>query len=173
MYKENINNLTITPETKISELLEAYPYLEDKLIELAPAFSKLKNPLLRKTIIKVASIRQAATVGGLHVTYLINKLRNEAGQNQETFNEDSTVENSSEFSFSRVKEIYDATNDLEEGKHPLAKVMNGLKQLSAGECFLLITPFIPAPLIEKVREKGFHVRSDKTNSNSFENYFWR
>ena len=69
------DELQITPDTKIGALLEAYPQLEEKLIELAPAFRKLKNPILRKTVAKVTSIRQAARVGGVPVGEMVNQLQ--------------------------------------------------------------------------------------------------
>ena len=33
----------ITPQTKVAELLDAYPELEDVLVEMAPPFKKLRN----------------------------------------------------------------------------------------------------------------------------------
>ena len=57
--------LTITPDSKIGELLEAYPDLESTLLRLSPAFRHLKNPVLRRTVAKVASLRQVAAVGGV------------------------------------------------------------------------------------------------------------
>ena len=44
--------LRITPKTKVLELIEAYPHLEEVLIKHVPAFSKLKNPLLRENSCK-------------------------------------------------------------------------------------------------------------------------
>ena len=41
---ENTDKLLITPKTKVLQLIESYPELEDILIEYAPAFKKLKNP---------------------------------------------------------------------------------------------------------------------------------
>ncbi|RJP68129.1 MAG: DUF1858 domain-containing protein [Ignavibacteriales bacterium] len=172
MYSESKTRLTITPETKISELLDVYPALESKLIEIAPVFSKLQNPVLRKTISKVTSLRQVSIVANLPINYLVNELREEAGQNSELFKEIQLKENPMDSNITSVKEIYDATSDLEEGKHPLAKVMNDIQQLAKGESYLLITPFIPAPLIEKVREKGFNVKSEETKDHTFENYIW-
>ncbi|NOX64389.1 MAG: DUF1858 domain-containing protein, partial [Chlorobi bacterium] len=69
----------ITPQTMVSDMLENYPELEDKLIEIAPIFEKLKNPLLRKTIAKVANLKQAATIGNIPVSDLISQLREAAG----------------------------------------------------------------------------------------------
>jgi hypothetical protein len=51
----NRSNLIITPQTKVGELLDAYPELESILFELSPAFAKLKNPILRKTVARIAT----------------------------------------------------------------------------------------------------------------------
>jgi len=51
------SKLIITPDVKVAELLREYPQLEDKLIEIAPVFVKLKNPILRKTISKVTTLK--------------------------------------------------------------------------------------------------------------------
>ena len=57
------DRIDITPQTKVGELLTAYPELEDLLIEIAPAFKKLRKPVLRRTVAKVTSLAQAARVG--------------------------------------------------------------------------------------------------------------
>ena len=59
--------LVITPKTKVAELLSTYPELEDVLVDMAPAFKKLKNPVLRRTIARVTSLQQAASVGEVPV----------------------------------------------------------------------------------------------------------
>lgn len=173
MNKETNDELIITPETKIYDLLEAYPQLEDKLISIAPVFSKLKNPVLRKTITRVTSLKQAAAVGNVTLNHLINELRKDAGQFSKSFTEAAETECVHTASPTTIKETYDACNDLENGAHPLAKVMGEIQELSAGECYLLITPFLPAPLIEKVKDKGFNVKSDKTDDGRFNNFIWK
>ena len=60
-----VENLIISPKTKVGELLDAYPQLESVLFDLSPAFAKLKNPILRKTVARIATLQQAAAVGGL------------------------------------------------------------------------------------------------------------
>ena len=62
--------------------MNAYPELEDKLISIAPPFEKLKNPLLRRSVAKVATIKHISAVGNIELTELINKLREEAGQTE-------------------------------------------------------------------------------------------
>ena len=61
---ENNNNaaFNITPETKVGALLDNYPDIEELLISLSPSFKKLRSPVLRKTVAKVANLRQVAQV---------------------------------------------------------------------------------------------------------------
>jgi hypothetical protein len=61
----------IQPSTKIAQLLDAYPELEEVLIEMAPPFKKLRNPILRKSVAKVATLQQAAIVGRLDPSAMI------------------------------------------------------------------------------------------------------
>ncbi|MGE5351468.1 MAG: DUF1858 domain-containing protein [Acidobacteriota bacterium] len=171
MYKENID-LAITPDTKVGELLDNFPFLEPVLIELAPVFTKLKSPVLRKTIAKVTSLRQAATVGQLPISKLINELRKAAGvESDNDFENESWKLNAPKIEGEIIPAvIYDATQDLEDGIHPGGKVVAGVSKLNSGEIYLLITPFTPAPLIDKMKEKGHEVWSRKAGINKFETY---
>ena len=45
-----MSHLAICPDTKVGALLEAYTALEPALIAIAPAFEKLRNPMLRRTV---------------------------------------------------------------------------------------------------------------------------
>ena len=74
--------LIITPKTKVSEFLEAYPELEENLIEMTPVFKKLKNPILRRTIARVTTLQQAAAVAEIPVETVVNKLRSLTGQDK-------------------------------------------------------------------------------------------
>ena len=73
------SSLEINGETKVFDLIEAYPELEEILISLAPPFKKLRNPILRRSVAKVASLKQAAKVGGLPLVPMLNTLRSKVG----------------------------------------------------------------------------------------------
>jgi len=57
--------MEINAATKIDDLLKEYPFLEDFLVRLSPKFKGLKNPIMRKTIGKVATLSKIAGIGGL------------------------------------------------------------------------------------------------------------
>ena len=166
--------LIITPRTKVYDLLEAYPGLEDLLIELAPVFKKLKNPVLRRTIARVTTLQQAAAVGNLPVYELVNTLRTRVGQeNLEGFEPDGGNKRLQPDWFHEEKIVrrLDARPVIENGGHPLGDVLNGIRSMNAGEIYELITPFLPAPLIEKVADQGFDAWSKKESEDCFLNYF--
>jgi hypothetical protein len=54
----------IGPEMTVGALLEAYPELESVLVEMAPAFAKLRNPVVRRTVAKVAGVADPTAVAG-------------------------------------------------------------------------------------------------------------
>jgi hypothetical protein len=62
--------ITISPKTKVGELLDPFPELESVLMEMSPAFEKLKNPILRKSVARVATIQQVDIVGTKGFRYL-------------------------------------------------------------------------------------------------------
>ncbi len=167
-----MNKLQITPETKVSDLLNNYPELEDKLIEIAPPFKKLKNPILRKTIAKVTNLRQASKVGGVSLAELINQLRIAAGQGKIKV-EENKKENLTKPNWvldENIKITYDARIDLENGAHPIAKVSKDILTLNKNDIYLLITPFLPGPLIDIVKEKGFEVFSENKSFDEVYTY---
>lgn len=153
----------ILSSTKVGALLDRYPQLEEILIGLAPPFKKLRNPLLRKGIAKVASLKQAAAVGGLPVNDLVNKLRAAVGQ------EAIALENAGESIsyFSTQPEWFAASKIVtsideraaDQERMPIVAVLQKAGRLQAGEMLELITTFLPAPGIEIMKRKGLRVWS--------------
>lgn len=163
----------ITPKSLIGDILENHPYLEDRLIELAPVFKKLKNPILRKTIARAATLQQAAVIGGISVSVLINELRKASGlKTIETEESGPAVQTKPDWLKNQnIKVSYDASIDLENGIHPAAKVTKEILTFDSDDIYELITPFVPAPLIKIVEDKGFVSYTEQENENIFRTYF--
>jgi hypothetical protein len=163
--------LIISPKTKVGEVLDAYPQLEAVLLELSPSFAKLKNPILRKTVAKVASLQQAAVVGGLKVDDLVNRLRKEVGQGSlnENTGEGLYISQSKPewFSEAKVKQRFDATPVINSGGSPMAGILKIAQSLNPNEILELKTPFVPAPIIDLLNGKGFKTFSLERGSEVF------
>ena len=69
--------MELNEKTSLHELLKRYPFLLDFLVGLSPEFKKLKNPVLRQTVARMASLKQVAAEGGLTTAELIEKIRKE------------------------------------------------------------------------------------------------
>ena len=75
------------------------------------------------------------------------------------------------FSEDKVTNTYDTREMLAGGGHPVAKVLEDLANFEAGDIYELVTPFLPAPLLDKVKAQGFECWTKKENDNLFRNYF--
>lgn len=165
--------LIITPRTKVMELLEAYPELEQLLINTVPAFEKLKNPILRKTVARITTLQQAAAVGGVKTEDLINKLRKAAGQEHMEDIQDAgfvTIQ-PGWYREEKIVKTLDVREMLAAGEHPVNQVLADVKELKEGQIYLMIAPFLPAPLIEKAASLNAKHWVDQIDGELFYVYF--
>lgn len=167
--------LIISPKTKVLQLIETYPELEDVLINYVPAFKKLKNPILRKTVAKIATLQQAASIGNVKVGDLINHLRKEVGQeliNNEVNNPYNTLQPDWFNEASIVQEL-DVRDMLAAGEHPVNQVLADLKKLPGNSIYKMTAPFLPAPLIDKASSLEYNHYVVKESDNLFFVYFYK
>ena len=161
------SKITISPRTKVGELLDAFPELEPVLIAMSPAFEKLKNPLLRKTVARVATLQQVAVVGGVNIEEMIRRLRKEADQNYEENGAENpeylAADTPGWFDSSRIKARFDATAIINSGESPMKEILHQTSMLNPGEIFELQTPFIPAPIIDMLKSKYFKTHTFVNN----------
>lgn len=164
-------SLAITPETTIGALLEAYPEVESVLIDMAPAFAKLRNPLVRRTVAKVATLEQAAKIGGVTLQAMILRLRDVTGQGGPDLPvlqpRQSADEDTSWLTKGRVAQVIDADTMLERGVHPIGKIREAVGALAPGEVAVLRSSFRPQPLIETLRRAGAAVHSSTEGTTHF------
>ena len=65
------HDLTITPKTTIHTLLKEYPFLLDYLADYHPEFKKLTNPVLRRTVGRMATLDAVAAQGNVPLNQLM------------------------------------------------------------------------------------------------------
>ncbi len=154
----------ITLETKIADLLNDYEGMKETLISINPKFKKLNNPVLRRTLGRIASVRQAAIVGNMDPKDLVDQLRKAVGQEpicegcEIRSNECFIPENTDKPDWVGTAEpsvTLDANALLDADKNPLAEVRIALNKLAQGEQLLLLADFQPEPLIEEFTKQGF------------------
>lgn len=154
--------MDINLHIKVSDLLDAYPHLEGTLLELSPAFSKLRNPILRRTVAKVTTLQQAAKVAGISPILILETLRQAAGLPIDNSNESIDIENEQKdkpewFETSNITIRFDARPIIESGENPMQEIIRLSKELQNNQIMELTAPFKPVPIMDLLKSKGFEV----------------
>lgn len=145
----------ITPALTVGELLRHYPGLEEPLACLVPAFRALSTPSLRQTVAAPLALHQLAASSGVALDGLISGLREAAGVTDAPADEAVP----SWVAGATPAVTLDARPMLAAGGHPLSRVMQGLSELGLADVYEMLTPFVPAPLIDMARSMGFEAFS--------------
>ncbi len=154
-------------------LIETYPQLEDILIGYVPAFKKLKNPVLRKTVARIATLQQAANVGNVNISDLINVLRKAVGQEllaEMQYSQYNSIK-PHWFDENQIKQVFDVREMLSSGAHPVNQVMADLRNFPEKSIYKLVAPFLPAPLIDKASSMEYQHWIVKESDELFIVYF--
>lgn len=154
--------MDINLHIKVSDLLDAYPHLEGTLLDLSPAFSKLRNPILRRTVAKVTTLQQAAKVAGISPILLLETLRQAAGLPIDNSNESIDIDNGQKdkpewFGEMNITIRFDARPIIESGENPMQEIIRLSKELQNNQIMELTAPFKPVPIMDLLKSKGFEV----------------
>lgn len=150
--------MEITRRSKLMDVLKAYPSLEEQIIDIAPAFKNLRNPVLRRKVGQLATVESVAQIGGLDVVDLVNRLRRAAGQGElaETgvaLPVPAASAGDPEWIADEPSFVINGTELLEEGEVPLERVNELLARLQDGGYILLVTNFEPTPILDAMRKQ--------------------
>ena len=168
------DNVEITPSTRVSDLLGAYPELEETLISIAPPFKKLRNPLLRKSVARTATLKHVSSVGDVPLDELINELRKAVGQSAtgDSHEDESYFSDRPDwFSADNISVTIDEQKIEEKDRMTLVTILREAKNVGEGEIIELITTFLPAPGIDVMKSKGYSVWAVEAEGGLIKSYF--
>ncbi len=152
--------------------------MKEILIAINPKFKKLNNPVLRRTLGRVAGVRQAAIVGGMEPMDLLNQLRLAVGQESicETCTEESeachipAATPRPSWLQGEPTVTLDANQILDQDKNPLALARKALRSLKSGAFILLVADFRPEPLIDEFVKDGYRVYMEESPEGLYHTY---
>ncbi|HPC82955.1 MAG TPA: DUF1858 domain-containing protein [Thermoanaerobaculaceae bacterium] len=154
--------MDITGDTRVGALLDAHPELEEVLIGLSPEFRRLQNPVLRRTVARVATLSQAARIGGIPAPDLVRALRKAAGQPvvEPPPGHEAPDVPEPEPDWARgalPAEWLDAQQILAGSGSPVGVLGSRLAEAAPGTILGLRAPFYPAPLVDALRQRGYAI----------------
>lgn len=170
--------VSIGRDWKISEVLKHYPELLDVLIDSAPAFEKLRNPILRKVQSRLVTVEQAARIGGIDPGDLTVRLNEAAGL--EIVQQEPAEPPDGEAKAQQpawVREIEPAVSlDVrpfqERGEEPFSAIMAAVRGVDQGEVMLLRNTFEPVPLYDVLGQRGFEHWTQQLGADDWEVRFF-
>lgn len=68
---------------------------------------------------------------------------------------------------------FDVRPILAKGDEPYSEIRRRLDGLAPGTGLTVVAPFLPAPLIEKLKSEGFGSRAERRSDGAWEAFFWR
>ena len=161
----------ITLATTIADLLENYEGMKEILIGINPKFKKLNNPVLRRTLARLATVKQAAIVGGMDADDLLNQLRIAVGQaplqTEASMTAEVEEETLPEWAEETPKATLNANEILDKEGNPLAQANKTMKTLGSGEILEIVSDFRPEPLIDEFTQKGYEVAVKQPTEDRF------
>ena len=172
----------ITLETKIADLLNDYEGMKEILIGINPKFKKLNNPVLRRTLGRIASVRQAAIVGNMDPMDLVDQLRKAVGQDPicegcEIKSDDCVIQplpqERPDWVDQEPAETFDANALLDADKNPLGEIRKALHKLQPGQIIILEADFQPEPLIEEFEKEGHKTWIHEDKPGHYTTYIYR
>lgn len=162
----------IGPESRLGPLLDDHPELEETLIALSPEFKRLRNPVLRRTVARVATVAQAARIGGLPVARVVAALREALGQppdpHQAGAGDLAAFASAPAWTAVAPEQSLDAEAILAGGGSPVGDLLKALAACRPGGVVAVRAPFFPAPLVDVARRNGHEVHGTDLGSGAWE-----
>jgi DUF438 domain-containing protein len=108
--------LTLTPKTTIHTLLKEYPFLLDFLAAYHPEFKKLTNPVLRRTVGRMATLDTVAAQGDVPLNVLTQDIADEVERKTGARPPIADVADAETIDPARLAELHAIVKDLHAGK---------------------------------------------------------
>lgn len=68
---------------------------------------------------------------------------------------------------------FDVRDLLQRGVEPFPEIRKRVDALKPDEGIIIIAPFLPSPLVEKLRSEGFSSKVERGHGADWLVYFWR
>ena len=148
--------MAFTLTTKISAALKERPDLKEVLPAFHPAFKKLNNPILAKTLTHLVTISDAAKIAGVDPDAMLTVMNIPGVPDQLPQKGDNiqTADMPPWFKAELVTKL-DVRAQLAKGEDPFKEIIAATRELPSGGILELIASFEPVPMIRVLSKQGW------------------
>lgn len=161
--------MIISSKTKISKLIESNDNTIEVISSINRHFKKLKNPFLRRALAPRVTIADAARIGGVPVSVMIDKLKEigftttDNSESVSPLDKNRTNQNKIDMRKETIIEL-DVRPILEAGTDPFEAIMAKLKTMDDSHTLKIINSFEPIPLLNILKKKGYAYETERPES---------
>lgn len=169
----------ILASDKIGDVLKRHPDLFEVLVELSPAFAKLRNPVVRRVQTRLVTVAQAAAIAGLGAPELTQRLNVAAGITDTPAEAAPRPPDAADrteptwLSDANLVQELDARPIMARGEEPFKQIMVAAQSVPTGSSFRLIAGFEPLPLYGVLEKQGFAHFTKRHSDDHWEVTFHR
>jgi len=166
--------MKINNDTKLSHIFRENTDAIDAITSINKHFKKLKNPVLRKVLAPRVTIKDAAKIGNISTSEILQKLA--ALGFQVVYDDENIEQTPSETVDKPITDIanivtLDVRPAIASGSDPFKEIMGAIKKMDDAETLEIINVFEPTPLIGILRGKGYKTWTDKIGEEEYRTYF--
>jgi DUF438 domain-containing protein len=122
--------MEVSKKTKVGELLDVYPELLTFLLEKSSHFNRLNNPVMRKTVAKVATLEHAAGMAELDLAEFLDGIRERIAEIKARRKEEALQPQERQEALKGIIRDLHAGHDMDELKQRFRLIIQGVE---AGE----------------------------------------
>lgn len=168
----------VHPGMKVAEVLARWPHLLEVLVEASPAFQKLRNPLLRRTMPVLVTVAQAARIGGAGAGGVGGPPQpgpGEGGSSSGRWGRGGKPprDPSPPWLAAPVGFHLDVRPMLEQGGEPFQAIMAAAREVEPGTKLVLEVLFEPIPLYKVLGKQGFLAWCERLGERHYRVHFYR
>jgi uncharacterized protein (DUF2249 family) len=186
--------MVIQGHDRVAQVLDRDPRLVDEFVRTSPAFERLRNPMLRRTMARIVTVEQAARIAGVEPALLIERLNRvvqgsgtddapAASGTRVDDNSSSTGKTMSsqlaepmpaairDVAADRLIDL-DVRDDLRSGREPFSRIMGARRSLRPGEVLRLRAIFEPVPLYQVMARQGLDHWTERLADDDWRVWFF-
>ncbi|MEX2572096.1 MAG: DUF2249 domain-containing protein [Gemmatimonadota bacterium] len=164
--------MVIRRDDRVADVISRNGGVLEALVAASPIFQRLRNPLMRRTMGRLATIEQAARVAGLDPDELVSRLNGVMGGSgaaqcqddlhaDELDKEDDVTRTDGRLPTAlaamgeeRILDL-DVRENLRNGEEPFSRIMAARREVPSGGVLRLRAIFEPVPLYAVMAKQGF------------------
>ncbi len=179
--------VTIQATDRIAEVIARDERLIEVLASAAPAFSRLRSPVMRRTMARLVTIEQAARMAGMDADELVALLNrslgegklSSAGQDESDAVARKPLADAADPMPAALRSIpserivdADVREDLLRGEEPFRKIMDARRTMPAGGALRVRAIFEPIPLYAVMARQGLTHWTEKLAEDDWRVWFY-